>query len=209
MARRSFRSLLHFSYLGAVVVYCGCGGGPSRVAAPEWDPDGVADRAIEMLDKDGDGKVSEEEVKEAPGLAYPFPVLDTDGDKALSREEIETRIQEYADSKVAFTDFKLSVTFNGRPLQNAEVRLVPEPFLGEGVVNTATGITDSTGSVRPDAGSELSVPLSKIGMYRVEVTSPRVDIPQHYNTDTTLGVEVSPFTDTISPGGVVLHLSSR
>ena len=43
----------------------------------------------------------------------------------------------------------------------------------------------------------------RAGMYRVEITSPSIKIGKKYNEETTLGVEVSPFTNPFEdPGGI-------
>lgn len=203
--------------LGGVLVLfaMGCARTPSRIAAPVWDPDGVADRAMKLLDKNGDGKLSDAELEAAPGLKYCAKVLDGpensgDGDGQLSRDEIRNRIQLYRDRKVGYNQFTCTVLYNGRPLSGAEIRLVPEPFLGEGLVEPATGQTMEDGRATLDVGAkELKMPVVRIGMYRVEVTSAQVRIPPKYNTETTLGVEVPPVTDLVSPNGVVFKTGSR
>jgi hypothetical protein len=40
-----------------------------------------------------------------------------------------------------------------------------------------------------------ATPLMRAGYYRVEVTSPHVKLPAQFNSATTLGVEVSPFSE--------------
>jgi hypothetical protein len=199
----------------ALTTLAGCGRGPSRVAAPTWDPEGAASRAIEMYDKDGDSKLSDEELTEVPGLKYCAKLLDSpqekgDGDGLLSRDEILRRIQLYRDSRTAWTQFNCRVGFGGRPPVGAEVKLVPEPFLGEGILVPATGTVREDGSAMLDGGAEgIRMPVVRIGMYRVEVTSDRLKIPAKYNTATTLGVEVPPVQDMVSPSGVTFNMSTK
>ena len=187
-----------------IVVAGGCSAAPSRVSAPDWDPDESADQAIADLDKDGDGLLSMEELSAAPGLKYCVEELDTDRDKKLSREEIYARIKLYQDMRGGLASFTCKVTLNGRPLGNATVRLVPEPFLGD-VIEPAVGTTTRSGHAQPTAES-ADVAATRIGMYRVEITSPDVDIPVRYNTQTTLGVEVAAVTDP--KGRAVFRLTS-
>jgi hypothetical protein len=49
-------------------------------------------------------------------------------------------------------------------------------------------------------------PGAPIGMFRVEITSPDVKIPAKYNTETTLGVEVSPVTNPYQSGPITFDL---
>lgn len=202
-------------FVVALATLAGCGRGPSRVAAPTWDPEGAASRAIEMYDKDGDSKLSDEELADVPGLKYCAKLLDSpqdkgDGDGLLSREEISRRIQLYRDSRTAWTQFNCRVSLGGRPAVGAQVKLVPEPFLGEGIIVPATGIVREDGSAMLDGGAEgIRMPVVRIGMYRVEITSDRLKIPAKYNTATTLGVEVPPVQDLVSPSGVTFNMTTK
>ena len=88
------------------------------------------------------------------------------------------------------------------------MRLVPEKFLGEGMVamvarghterNGMTGVTVPSGSGQAEGAG---VPP---GFYRIEITKPGMDIPAKYNTDTTLGVEVCDGAEELN--GVTLNL---
>ena len=86
---------------------------------------------------------------------------------------------------------ELRITYNGQPLAGAEVRLAPEFFL-EGVIEPATGTTRGDGTVRPSV-PEQRTPLVRVGYYRVEVRSTKRPLPAKFNSQTTLGVELSPF----------------
>lgn len=198
-----------------LVSLSGCARRPARVSAPTWDPDGAAGRAIEMYDKDGDSKLSSEELNAVPGLKYSAKQLDSaqekgDGDGYLSREEIARRIQLYRDLRTGWKQFNCRVFLGGRPPVGAEVKLIPEPFLGEGVIVPATGTVREDGSAMLDAGAEgIRMPVVRVGMYRVEITSDRLKIPAKFNTESTLGVEVPPVQDLVSPSGVVFELSKK
>ena len=87
---------------------------------------------------------------------------------------------------------RCSVSHNGQPLQGAEVKFVPEKFLGS-EIKTASGVTDAGGVAmisapqsRPD--DPAGVPP---GFYRVEITQSGLAIPAKYNTDTVLGAEIA------------------
>jgi hypothetical protein len=187
-----------------VVALTGCLGRQSRIAAASWDPDTAADEAMAQLDKDSDGQISAEELDAAPGLKYCVKQLDADENGKLSRQEVYDRIKLYQDMKVGLSAFTLQVKYKKRPLANATVRLVPEPFLGD-VVKPSSGTTTRQGHVQLIAEGE-DVPAAGIGMFRVEITSPDVKIPAKYNTETTLGVEVSPVTDPYQSGPITFDL---
>lgn len=85
----------------------------------------------------------------------------------------------------------LRVTHQGKPLANAEVRLVPEPCMG-GTINEAVGRTDSNGtSMVAIPGSEF--PGVNCGLYRVVITGIGNDgksLPAEYNSQTRLGIAI-------------------
>ena len=192
-----------------VMISGGCMGRPSRVDAPDWDPDQAADQAIADLDTNGDGLLSMEELDAAPGLKYCAEGIDAEGDKdgKLSRDEIYQRVKLYADTGVGLKAFAAHVTLNGRPLVGATVRLVPEPFLG-GAVEPNETVSKDGGQVSFKAEG-INMSVAKVGMYRVEITSPDVEIPAEYNSKTTLGLEISPVTDAYHQGAVVFHLKTK
>lgn len=181
-------------------------GGPSRVEAPQMDPEAISTACMEQCDKDGDGFISSKEAKEhAPGLAYAFRQLDVDPeDKKLSKEEVRQRFQDYVDSKMGVKGFNcFVVTRSGRALADGHVRLVPEDFM-LGTVEAGEGdvVDDVTGMAEVAYPNDEGLFGMRAGMYRVEITSPTVKIGAKYNEQTTLGVEVSPFTNPFAePGG--------
>ena len=90
---------------------------------------------------------------------------------------------------------------NGRPLDGANVRFVPETFLGPNIP-TATGVTDQNGVAM------LSIPTGGVGgppgvppgFFRVEITKRGPKIPAKYNKETIFGQEVAIDTPTIRTG---------
>jgi hypothetical protein len=185
-------------------VTIGCSRGPARVAAPDWDPSGLAEQLISELDKNGDSQVSEEELKAAPGFAAGTRLFDADKNGQVSREEIELRLTEYAERKIGARAHSFQISYKGRPVPNADVVFLPEPML-EGVIEPARGKTDSEGIVAPQTDG-IDVPAMRVGYYRVQVTSPK--IPAKYqNENTPLGTEVSDHDDAASYGVTPLKLT--
>jgi hypothetical protein len=186
----------------------GCSGGPARIAAPEWDPSEQASAALESLDADSDGKLQEGELAKAPGLAAGAKHIDQDGDGALSADELRTRFEKFESAGVALRTPSYVVKYRGRPIGEADVKFIPEPFLKD-VVEPAHGKSDADGSVLPTGPIEGVVGM-RPGYYRVEVTSPHVELPAKFKsaTTTTLGAEVPLLTDDWAPyGAEVLQLA--
>jgi len=168
---------------GAVV---GCGPArPTRLPAPALDPAAVADAAL-----GGSGPQGKAELKQVPALAFALDLLDKDGDKKLSREELIGWLTEVRDSKVAITSLSVEVKHKGRPVKNATVRFIPESFMTE--VKEAGGTTDDTGMAMVSIpGSEY--PGVNCGLYRVAISGQGNNgkaLPAKYNAETTLGVAV-------------------
>ena len=184
----------------------GCSRGPSRVQAPDLDPRGVAKRAIQRYDQDGDAKLTGEEL--SPALKALLETADQDGDGALSEAELVDRLEVHVQSRIGLHDVGGTVLMDGRPLPDALVRFIPDPVL-EGVVEPASGRTDISGFVDLQIeGNDL--PGAQPGFYRVEVS--RIDannreiVPARYNVDSELGQEVG--ADALRDG-LRIELTSR
>jgi hypothetical protein len=204
------RERVRFVLLSLALCICtGCFfGRPKRVGAPEWDPEKITDDCLALVDSDKNGSVSASELKLAPGLQYCAKQLDTNGDNQLSRDEILERFKLYVETKVGLKGYGCRVRLNGQPADGVEVRLVPEPFLAD-YIEPATGQA-SEGNVSITSPNPEGLPFARIGMYRVEITSPHVKIPAKFNTETTLGVEISPVTNPYLPaGGDVFDVTGR
>jgi hypothetical protein len=208
---REWRFCLLVAGMG-ISTLSGCGRvGQSSVKPPSVNPNQAADKAIELYDKDSNGLLSASELAACPGLLAALANYDTSRDKQLSREEIEARLTDMYSHGTGLTPSSCRVTLDGRPLRDAHVRLVPEPFLG-GDVKSAEGDTDGSGTAAIGiADSDLPEKLRgtksmQLGIYRVEITHPTTKIPAKYNTQTTLGYELHP---TNSDDVVVFRLQSR
>lgn len=204
----SLRLWISWSAIGALLMAAGCGG---SVKAPGVDPATAADKAIELLDKDNNGQLSPVELAGAPGLLSGLAVFDTSGDKQLSREELVAGLTDMFQHGAGLQAFSCRVLLDGRPLNGAHVRLVPEAYLGD-AVKVADGDTDSSGTAAISiAESEMPAKLKGVkaiqpGIYSVEVTHPSAKILPKYNTQTTLGYDRHP-ANLDTP--VIFRLSSR
>ena len=175
----------------------GCNRGPSPLVPPSVDAASAAANAMELYDLNQDGSIADEELDAAPALKAAMRQLDTNGDGRVNALEIEERIQAWEDSKVGLASVLCNVEFKGRPLVGAEVVFEVEPYLAD-YISSAKGKTNKFGKAK------LTIPQDKLpsdappgmnfGLYRVQIT--KMDdgkqiIPAKYNSETTLGQEIS------------------
>lgn len=177
-------------------LFGGCHGGPVSIEAPRIDSASVAKAAIGKWDSDRDGHLSEKEAADCPGLAHAFKQYDKDGDGLVSSLELSSRVQSLFSADVGMFSLGCTVMLDNRPLQQAEVKLVPEACFGDSL-KPASGVTRESGwAMLSIAAEDLPVGLQGVrgvnaGLYRVEITHPTISLPAHYNSQTTLGREVS------------------
>jgi hypothetical protein len=203
-ARRAEGAEMRYWFLLIVAVAAilpGCWGGPAGVAPPDWDPEGMADAAMQLNDKNNDGILDEEELAAAPGLKAAAEAeggsADANNDGKLTRDEIRDRIAYYEQTQTGIQMAGMQFNRNRQPLAGATVELVPEPFL-EGVLDVARGETRPTGFALPSIEGE-SMEGVRPGMYRIKVTHPS-GIPPKYNENTIWGLEVIPPREGYSSG---------
>ena len=213
-------AFLHGSLLcvGLAIMFwlAGCDRKPERAEVPSLDPAAIAAGAMSAYDTNGDGNIAGDELEKAASVIdhpdLPVKLIDKNGDNQISKEEIQNRVQQWIDSKVGILSFHCVVKMDGKPLEGATVKYVPEPFMG-GVVEEATGVTDAAGAaVIAIAQDKLPANLKGIngirsGFYKVEITHPTTTIPAKYNTETILGQEVA--SDGAASINVVHDLKSR
>lgn len=195
------RQLTYLLAASLSIWLAGCSQQPRPVSIPEWSPPEFAEAILKKLDKNGNSMVDSSELVEAPGLAFGARFIDTDHNGQLSREELVDRFSMYHQMRAGLTNRQFLVTYHGRPLVGAEVRMVPDFFLTD-LVEIATGTTDDTGIVQPTVPSEELTGM-RVGYYRVEVTSPHVQLPAKFNTASSIGIEVSPKEDDPSTSGTM------
>jgi hypothetical protein len=167
---------------------------------------------MELYDVNKDGVLDTKELEACPGMLRAIKTYDVDGNQKITADEIATRIKEWKSAGPAMMPCDCHVTLDGRPLEGATVRFVPEPYL-EGSIQTATGVTDAYGkaliSLPPKAmpAHLRHVAAMNAGTYKVEITHPTTKIPEQYNTRTTQGREVS--RQTSPPGYEEFELKSK
>lgn len=185
-----------------VAIVAGCSNRPPREDAPDWSPQTMADAAVTQLDTSGDGKIDDEEVLQAPGLAEAFDLLDADHDGHLSAEEIESRLELYEKMKTAFVRTSVEVRMDGRPLPGVFVKLSPEPFQGD-IVLPATGMTDHVGIAAPKTEGQ-AIPAMQPGFYQVDLYRDS-SAAEPITVKRPLGIESSPQTRPGRDSTIVLN----
>jgi hypothetical protein len=176
--------------LVALLLPAGCSDpNRGRVPVPNISPAGAAAAALAEYDRNKDGYLDPKELESCPALQGAVKAIDKDGDGRLSADEIADRLTAILESKVGRLTFSCEVTLNGAPLTEATVTFVPEKFLGS-VVSPASGVTDNTGMVAPAVEGAAPAGMQP-GYYRVTISKKdsqgRETIPARYNTQTILG----------------------
>jgi hypothetical protein len=201
----SYTTTIHILAVSFVIT-SGCSRGPSRVCPPPISASAAGAEAITMYDADKDGKIQGAELENSPALKAAINQINTTGDGAITANMITERIKVWQNSNLGRMPLCCTILRNGHPLSGAEVRFVPEKFLGSNV-KTAQGKTDQSGTAM------ISIPIidpSDLpgvapGLYRVEITKVGENIPAKYNKATVLGQEVALDADRIR-GGITFTL---
>ncbi|MFO0821913.1 MAG: hypothetical protein U0792_02150 [Gemmataceae bacterium] len=167
----------------------GCSGPDAApIKPPSYDADDMAKAAMVQLDKNVNGTIEGPELDACPGLKAGLAHIDTNNDGKLTQDELKTRFDAY---RVAgAVGYSIRVTLDGAPLPDATVTLTPELFMS-GAISPATGKTGPDGSISSYQIDGRDSPGLPSGVYRIAVTKDGAKIPARYNTETTLGCEVS------------------
>jgi hypothetical protein len=174
----------------------GCMGEPPRIEAPYINADDAGQEAIKQFDANHDGKISGTEFDKAPSLLMSITLgnFNTTKDKGITAADITGRIKAWQATKAGRCGgITCTITRNGKPLGGADVKFVPEKFLGD-------KLPEGSGKTGSDGVALITVPLIGTddapglppGFYRVEVTMPDGSIPAKYNTQTIFGDEIYP-----------------
>ena len=185
---------------------------PARIPMPKLNPASAATRAMELYDTDRDGLLSEAELAGSPSLLSASGQIDVDGN-GISAEELSTRMQSWIDRKQALHVLPCMVYWRGRELSGAEVRFIPEPFLGD-AFSEAGGTTDEYGTAnivhapedRPDPDFPQGI---RVGFYTVKVSrvvKDKEQLPAKYNEASELGQEVAADADGLGQGMLTFQL---
>jgi hypothetical protein len=215
-----------FSLVGmAALAISGCGGSAPSAVQPMEIASDAGTKAVESLDTNHDQLLDYKELAKAPGLRAalasikkvgsrrgPPPTESQLKDLKISASDIDARIQDWRDRKTGRVSISCRVVRLKKgskgppqPVAGAEVKCVPESFLGP-ALSTGKGTTDKSGMAtvsQPSRGAGDPDNGMCPGFYRVEITKGS-EIPAKYNKDTTLGIEVA--ADAQTGGGNTFEL---
>jgi hypothetical protein len=188
---------------GLMVLVVGCYGGPERVKPPHIDPRAAASQAMELYDTNHDGKLSQEELVQCPGVLISFDRYDSNHDKVIDQEEFSSHLTNLLKNGRGATQLACIVSYQGKPLAGAKVALEPESYLGN-EIQAAEGVTTNAGiadvGMPPDKAPAAlkAMKLIQYGTFKVRITHPTINLPTKYNTETTLGYETIPGEPTVN-----------
>jgi hypothetical protein len=173
----------------------GCLNQPKRITAPSIDAEAAGQEAIKLYDANKDNKISGAELDKVPCLIPTLAIIKSTKEKGVTAADITARIKAWQQTRIGrMGSVIVSVTRNGKPLVGAEVKFVPEKFMGDNLP-----ICTSTSPTGPDGKTEISEPIGPgdpkgvpPGYYRVEITMPDGSVPAKYNTQTIYGEEIYP-----------------
>lgn len=187
------------SLLFAMVIFAssGCSFAPAEIKPPDIDPAELTSAIIMSLDKDGNQAIDKQELSASPALLGDLTQYDGNSDQQISKDELAQQIARIFSRGVGLTSLECTVLYQGQPLADAEVRFIPELFLGD-AIKPAQGKTDANGftaiAIPDDQLPKDQQGLTKmhLGLYRVEITHPTKKIPARYNSSSTLGYGMHP-----------------
>ena len=209
----SLSTLVQIAVSRSTLIYCcllcamvSCSKQGLRVRPPGVDPAVAAKEAMTQYDANGDGKLGEGELTKT---ALSLQLWDSNRDGGITESEIVERLGHFIDSGVGLVAVTCHVSWNRSPLEGAKVVFEPEAFLGEDV-------QPSSGTTGPDGAAHMSMadeflPRPNVkgiqpGLYKVRISHPQTELPDIYNTNTTLTYEYSPLDTLPSPR---FHLSKQ
>lgn len=129
---------------------------------------------MEAYDKDGNSSLSGEELKQSPPLLASATRIDADHDHAISLVELTARMEAIA-AGALYIGLDTRITEQGRPVEGAQVTLVPEPFMGDAYPKYSG--TSGPGGYCPTKSEGAQLPGAPAGWYRAEVTKPGAGTP--------------------------------
>jgi hypothetical protein len=210
--RRWFLSMQLASGALGIMLFTGCFGGPPALVSPKIDSSAAGTAAVAKYDKNSDSALDDTELKACPAILKAKAKFDKDGDGKVNANDIAARIGEWQADGTGLTTFALRFTLDGKALEGAEIKLVPEEWLGA-EIKPGSGKTDASGNAGISIASsdllenEAGLTGMRFGLYRIEVTHPTAKIPAKFNTATELGIEIGP--SDASGGREVIALTSK
>ena len=168
--------------------------GTQAVAKYDANKDGVLDyKELEKVAGPASGRGDYQEAGQTPPAAALGGRIANRQDQCQRNRRSHQAVEGQRRRTLADSVPREKVTGSGyEPIANAEVKFVPEDFLGPGLP-VGTGTTDGNGTAvisQPGQREDDKASGMSPGFYRVEITKGD-EIPAKYNKDTILGQEVA------------------
>src|SRR5207253_2353125 len=100
------------------IALAGCGSN-APISAPPYDPDAMANAAMQQFDKNGNGTLEGTELDACPGLKAALVSIDTNSDKKISLDELKTRFEVYQNLGAGAIGYSVQVSLDGFPFPDA------------------------------------------------------------------------------------------
>jgi hypothetical protein len=198
----------HLASLCLMLTASGCSSSMGPVPIPDVNSD-AGQAAVRQYDSDGDQAIGEAELAKSPGLKSAMARIDKDNNKKMSADEINQRVSAWRNSRVGVAQCTVTVRQQGRPLENAQVKFIPEKFLGESL-SIAQGVTNGRGMAPMKISEEPDGVGAHLAFYRVEISKivdGKETIPAKYNSNSELGLELA--IDVFESSSPIFDLQSR
>jgi hypothetical protein len=176
---RALVQLTPFALLSLTAIGCG---GSVRSQLPTYDPSFASVKAMELYDRNHDGKLAADELRECPALLIGLARIDQNNDRSITAEEVQARFAALK-SQSDIKTIDLVVNYKRRPLGGATLTFTPEPFMGDGLQSYA-GTTSDHGRCEL-IGTEVDLYGLPVGYYKVHV------IHESQGIDAVQGCEIA------------------
>ncbi len=174
----------------------GCGVRPAkRLNAPSYDSSAIASAAIKQYDKNGNGVVDGDELKDALCLKSAFPEL-----TSVSATDITNRVRMWNETRIGLMDASVKVTKKGAPVADAVVNVASEDFMGEPKISFST-TTNASGLSTLSSANTDDLPGIKCGFYKLDVS---VNGKTYH-----FGIEISKDSASLNDGVANLELKDQ
>ena len=152
-----------------------------------YDPEAVATAVLATFDKDGDGKLDEDELQACLPLQSARDRIDKNQDGALDASEISNRVSAYAPMS-EYIVAQVAVKRGTRPVSGATLTMGLADYM-RGVPTKFTATTNSAGIGMPQSSPESLLGFPP-GFYDVEIV--------HEGKTWDFGVEMADDNPTVN-----------
>ena len=156
---------------------------------------------MNLYDSDSNGQLDDGELKACMALRRAIDEIDTDSDGQISEEEIKDRVEFFIQGRVGRESLMCRIVKCNRPIAGATVTFVPEPFMAD-MIESASGETNFNGEAVINIDDQVGG--IQPGFYKVEISKQtaggKETMKKKYNVETIIGQEVTSGSIQLSQG---------